>query len=268
VLSFQDKAVQTLTGLGLTVLQAKVYLALTRSGKSTVKELAKTSNVARQDIYRISTQLLSLGLIEKLVDTPTKFEAIPIKTAVDILLERKKEETAQLEQKSTEVIRSFLATNEQAELKDEESQFIIVNDLRARLIKAKKKIQSVKKSIKIVTSWPFFLTYTLENVQEYTEAMNRGVNVQIVTERPRTFGNLPKKLLALMKHSLFKIRYVSSPPSSIVAVFDREEVRIPLLPCGMPSSSGVLMSNNPSLIELAEKYFEVLWNSYRLSAPP
>ena len=264
MLTVQDKAIQTLTGLGLTVLQAKVYLAFPREGKSTVKGLAKTSKVARQDIYRISTQLLNLGLIEKLVDTPTKFKAIPIKAAVDMLIERRKKETAQLEQKSTEVVRSLIAANEQAELTDDESQFIIMKDLQARLIKAREKIQSVKKSVKIVTSWSFFLTYVLENVEEYIEAVKRGVNVQVVVEKPKKIGKLPKKLKTLMKHPLFQIRYVSSLPPSIVAIFDNEEVRIPIQTNTAPWGTGVLVSNNPSLIELAENYFEVVWDGYKL----
>ena len=61
-MSIQDKAIETLTGLGLTVLQSKVYLALAKEGKSTVKGIAKTSNIARQDLYRITQQGYSVKL--------------------------------------------------------------------------------------------------------------------------------------------------------------------------------------------------------------
>jgi sugar-specific transcriptional regulator TrmB len=259
VLTVQDKAVQTLTALGLTVLEAKVYLALAQEGKSTVKDIAKTSNVARQDIYRISTQLLSLGLIEKFVDTPTKFKAIPVKEAVDMLIERRKKETAQLERKSTEVIQSFMEANEIAGSQDEESQFTIMYDLQARLIKGKKQVLNAEKSIKIATNWAFFVTYTLENFEELAEALKKGVNIRIVTQKPEDVGKLPKKLQTLMKHPLFQILYVSSMPSSIIALFDQKEVNIPILPNKAPFETGVLITNNPSLIELAENYFEILW---------
>ena len=95
-MSIQDKAIETLAGLGLTVLQAKVYLTLAKEGKSTVKGIAKTSNIARQDLYRITQQLLNLGLIEKLIDTPTKFKAIPIKAAIDMLIGRRKKQHLRL----------------------------------------------------------------------------------------------------------------------------------------------------------------------------
>ncbi|MEX2723761.1 MAG: helix-turn-helix domain-containing protein [Candidatus Freyarchaeota archaeon] len=57
--------IQTLTDLGLTFLQAKTYLNLAKLGKANVQTIAKASNVARQDIYRIMPSLQKLGLAEK-----------------------------------------------------------------------------------------------------------------------------------------------------------------------------------------------------------
>ena len=258
-MSVHDKAIQTLAGLGLTVLQAKVYLSLTKEEKATVKEIAKTSKIARQDLYRITPQLLSLGLIEKLVDTPTKFKAIPIKEAIDMLVERRQKESAQLEQESIEVLR-FFARNKEPESKDEESQFKIINNLQACLMKAKKQVLSADKSINIVSKWDIFLAFTLEFIEEYTKALNNGVRVQIVTQRSGQIGSPPKKLLKLMKHPLFQIRYVSSLPLSIVAIFDKEEVNILLQSNKTPSESGFLTTNNLSLVELAQNYFEIAWD--------
>ena len=80
---------------------------LAKTGKSTIKDIAKTSKVARQDLYRIATQLLNMGLIEKLAGKPTKFEAIQVQEAIDMLVERRRKETALLEKESTEFLRIF-----------------------------------------------------------------------------------------------------------------------------------------------------------------
>jgi DNA polymerase III alpha subunit len=53
--------------LGLTLLQAKIYLALSKTGKATIKTISKASNSARQDIYRIMPTLQKLGLAEKII---------------------------------------------------------------------------------------------------------------------------------------------------------------------------------------------------------
>ena len=257
-MTVQDKAVETLTGLGLTILQAKVYLELAKGGKATVKEIAKKSNIARQDLYRIAPQLLNLGLIEKLIDTPTKFRAIPIKEATELLIERRKKQTAQIEQESKQLL-SYFTAKESDTLKDEESQFIIVNDLQARIAKSKKQIANTKNAINIVTKWSFFLTYTPEAIEELTKVLNKGVHVHIITQAPRNTDVFPKKLQKLLKHPNFEVRYISSLPSSMVAVFDREEVNILLASDKTPAETAMLVSNNINLIELSQNYFDVMW---------
>ena len=254
----EDKAVETLTGLGLTVLQAKVYLALAKSGKATVKDIAKKSNVARQDLYRITPRLLNLGLIEKHIDTPTKFKAIPIREAIDILIERRKKQTVQLEQESKQLMQYFTAP-ECAEPKDEESQFTITNDLQACQIKARKQAIAAKKSINIVTKWNFFLTYMPIVIEEYLKLLNRGVQVHIVTQVPKKTEVFPKQLDKILKHPNFELRYIPVPPTSIVAVFDEEEVNISLASDKTPIETGILTSNNANLIELSLNYFKMVW---------
>jgi sugar-specific transcriptional regulator TrmB len=257
-LNAQDKAIETLTGLGLTVLQAKIYIVLAKAGKSTIKDIAKTSRVARQDLYRIATQLLNLGLIEKLIGTPTKFEAIPIQEAINMLVERRKKETDHLEKGSTEFLR-FFAENKGVSSKEEEPQYIIINDLQARLIRAKKQIVNSKESLKIVTKWSFFLTYTLETIEEHLIAMNNGAKVKIVTQQPNSVVSLPKSIQKLMAHPNFEVRYVHCLPSSIVAIFDEKEVNILLATDKSPAETSLLMTDNSVLIELACNYFQIMW---------
>ena len=257
-MSAQDKAIETLTGLGLTVLQAKVYIVLAKTGKSTIKDIAKTSKVARQDLYRIATQLLNLGLIKKLESTPTKFEAIPIQEAIDMLVERTKKETAHLEKESTEFLQSF-AENKGTSPKNEEPQYIIIHDLQARLIKAKKQISSSKESLKIVTKWSFFLTYTSQTIEEHLMAMNKGAKIKIVTQQPSNVESLPKSIQKLMEHPNFEVRYVNCLPSSIVAIFDEKEVNILLATDKSPAETPLLMTNNSVLVELACNFFQIMW---------
>lgn len=260
MLTVQDEAVETLTGLGLTMLQAKVYLALAKNGESSVKEIAKNSKVARQDSYRITPELLNIGLIEKLIYTPIKFKAIPVQEAIDVLLEQRKKEITTLELKSKDIWKSF-KENELRKSSENEDHFIIINDLHARLIKAKKQVETTKQTIEIVTKWSFFLTYTLEVIEEYTKALRNGITVKIITQRPEQLKSVPNELKKIMKHSGFEIRYVSYLPSSIVAIFDKEEVNISLSAEKTPMESGMLVSNNSSLIELSHNYFEIMWKN-------
>jgi DNA-binding MarR family transcriptional regulator len=57
-LIFQDQNTQTLIALGLTILEARVYLALAKAGKATIAAtLSKTLKVGRPDVHRTLAKL-------------------------------------------------------------------------------------------------------------------------------------------------------------------------------------------------------------------
>ena len=91
---------ETLKRLGLSGIQARVYLTLIRSGRSSAKTLSKQSNVARPDIYRIMTHFQQLGIAQKSITTPVMFEATPIEHALSGLVENKVEEIKKVRKKT------------------------------------------------------------------------------------------------------------------------------------------------------------------------
>ena len=91
--------------------------------------------------------------------------------------------------------------------------------------------------------------------------MNNGAKVKIVTQRSNNIGSLPKNLQKLMTHPNFEIRYVSYLPSSIVAIFDQDQVNILLATDKSPTETPLLMTNNSVLIGLARNYFEIMWTN-------
>jgi len=97
----QEEA-RALTGLGLTGSQAKVYLALVKVGQARASTLwaSLSGGVARQDIYRILSELQKLCLIEKVIVKPTEFRPLPIEECFSFLLQRRKDETAKLQKQA------------------------------------------------------------------------------------------------------------------------------------------------------------------------
>ena len=95
----EDECVQILTDLGLTLLQARTYFALSKLRKATIKTISKASNIARQDVYRIMPALEKLGLAEKIIATPTMYKATPIKEGIYFLLQKKTQQYNELKKK-------------------------------------------------------------------------------------------------------------------------------------------------------------------------
>src|SRR3989304_193906 len=85
-----DENTDLLLGLGLSVNQARVYLAILKLEKTTVGQAAKFSKVRREDVYRILPTLEKMGLIEKLMGKPTQIRATPISDALSFLVAEEK----------------------------------------------------------------------------------------------------------------------------------------------------------------------------------
>ncbi len=88
----QEDLVIKLESFGFTVNQAKVYLYIVQSGKTRVGKIAKTTQLHRQDIYKLLPKLEKMGLVTRTIDKPFMIEAVPIEKALEnlILKERKK----------------------------------------------------------------------------------------------------------------------------------------------------------------------------------
>ena len=118
--------------LGLTLLEAKIYLTLTKIGASKVITLANASNVSRPDIYRILHKLTDLGLVEKLLGIPSKWKAIPLEIGLSFLLEQRKNKTKLLEKMKQETLKSNgKKTKDELIFDYSESQFMIIPKKKA-----------------------------------------------------------------------------------------------------------------------------------------
>ena len=106
-----DVYIQTLMKLGLTFLQATIYLTIVKLGKTGVRKISTVSNVARPDVYRIVRTLEKMGVVEKIVSTPTMYEAIPIKEVLAILLQQKIDQNVELQEQTKALITNFQEKN-------------------------------------------------------------------------------------------------------------------------------------------------------------
>ena len=86
-----DKNVNDLIQLGLTEGEAKVYVALLKTGSTTVGPIVKASGVASSNIYDILDRLLEKGIVSYIIKSKTKyFQAAPPINIGDYLSEKKK----------------------------------------------------------------------------------------------------------------------------------------------------------------------------------
>ena len=256
----QDEDVQTLTGFGLTFLQAKVYLTLVRTGNSTVRKIAEKANIARQEVQRVAAELQSLGLVEKLLVNPTEFEPLPINDAVTFLLERREKVSLELEQKANMLLKNF--ANNQVESIDEEkmAQFVITSGKEAIIRKSRMVVDRTKESCDLINGFWKNVGYASFLFREQSiQALKRHVKIRLVAAK------LPEEQSAqeIFEYSIAsrnaEIKFVSSSLPAILGIYDKKELLVYTSPEKLIGDSPMLWTNNLALIAAVQTYFNKLW---------
>jgi sugar-specific transcriptional regulator TrmB len=253
-----DEYIQRLMDLGLTFLQAKIYINLAKLEKTEIKKISKASNVARTDIYRIMPTIEKLGLAEKIIANPTMYKATPIKEGLSLLLQNKKTEYAKLEKKTSALLNDFPENNLQ-DLQEENLQFMITSEKKLLAKMHKKQIRSAQTSIEmVISSLKVFRVMLFDHLENLKRATKKGVKIRAVIQKVEG-ESIPSKLKALTTNPFFELRCLSNPDLFGVIIFDRKEVTL----CVCASRTDrvpSLWSNNPIIVKLAEVYFENMWN--------
>ncbi len=250
----QEEHIQTLTGLGLSFLQAKTYISLARLGKADAKTISKISSVARTDAYRILLTLEKLGLAERLIAKTTIYEATPINESLSILLQKRREESAGLEKKANSLLKNFQSSDLE-DSREENSQFKITSEMRLLLRMHENLIQSAQTSIDVIMP-ARILHIMLFNHKYFFKKAQKNVRIRIIIQK--IGGKTPPiKPESLSKKLLIEIKYSSNSDLFGMHIFDGKEVTYQISEKNpLPS----LWSNDHNVIKLAESYFENIWN--------
>ena len=254
---FQNKEdLQVLLDLGLTLLGAKIYYALTTKGTTTAKVISQTSGVSRPDVYRTLLKLAKLGLIEKIISNPTLFRAIPPEIAFQTLLCHKTMKLKSVKFKSEVFINKF-RNNQVVPISDVDSKFVIVPSQETLINKLKSAINHAKKSIDVVTTCKRFQVACNFLSESLDDAWNRNVNGRVIIGNPEK--NQKELFEKVWRKPQANIGVVSSIPPTIMAMYDNKEVFIFIKPTAALKDSPALWSNDPSILCLTQHYFELMW---------
>ena len=127
----EDLSVKTLEQLGLTKLQAKIYLASCCLEKAGVSKISALAKIARPDVYRVLPSLEELGLVRRVISKPTQYEAVPLKKGCRSLLSRKQLAYIQVKKSAAHMLESH--KNQRNKQEPDKSRFEIVSSAKQLL---------------------------------------------------------------------------------------------------------------------------------------
>jgi sugar-specific transcriptional regulator TrmB len=254
-----DEYLQTLRDLGLTLLQARTYLALCKTGPATAKTISKTSNIARQNTYRILPTLEKIGLVEKIITTPTTYKATPIKEGYSLLLQNKTKENNELQKKTIELIEHSCEIDQKTALQEEAAEFVVTTSETLLFKRTAEREKTVQKSICVVGRGKGIRSRLFYLFPDLKRALKRGVRIRIITEKYEGDRSVQKIIQTLEENPLFEIRYLSAPVPIKTIIHDDTEANMCI--ATQPTNDfPCLWSNNPQFVKVMKAYFEDLWN--------
>jgi sugar-specific transcriptional regulator TrmB len=257
-MSLDEQGIETLVALGLNITQAKVYLALLNLGRAKATTVWKCSKVARQDVYRILTELENKSLVEKIIDTPAEFRALPLQTCVSTLLDQRQKEYNDVKKKTVALLVKFDEKQKnQGSAKDFEIKLISTNE--AYLRRLKDAATTTQESIDIIDSFDHTSYRAIADSDLISNLLRRNVRFRLITNHPGKGHPLPEVYRKNLR--TMQVRFLEKEPIATLRIDDKKQVSVSVIsPVHKPDESPRLFSDSPCLVALAEDYFEHIWN--------
>ena len=259
-LSIEEEATQILNRVGLTISQARIYLALLKLEKATAKTISKHSKVARQEVYRILVELEEKSLVERIIATPTEFKPVPIENGLAFLIEERRKNMSGIQKEANKLIlrhRIFLKPKEIPQ--EEKLEFILVPENKALLLRMKRALDATQTSIDGIYPKEEFLQILFNLSDKIQKALEKGVKIQCLLNEPLDANSWPATVQFIAENPLFEIRIMSESSEEKIWIYDKKEVLVSTCPrCGH-TQAPVLWTNAAPFIKLAQNYFNMSW---------
>jgi sugar-specific transcriptional regulator TrmB len=254
-----EEHVQLFCELGLTPIQAKIYLTLFNSGELSARSMADSLNINRVDVYRALQRLQKLGMVEVSIGKPNKFVAAEPKIATSLLIDSLKRNLSDLSKKAdflNVTLESMGRTKKVHVETDAESSYFRLKNGEAVIGSITSIVKEAKHEIrKILTSRAlgFHLLYGVLDIEQ--ELGSRGVITKIITDAPSDISQRYGSFAELRYAGDLRetLRYIIVDDSAII-------ISLAANAAG-PTDSVGLLTNNSTLIHALTRHFEETWNS-------
>jgi sugar-specific transcriptional regulator TrmB len=258
-----DDIVAKLVSFGFTVNQAKVYLSIIQSGRTRVGRISKTTQLHRQDIYKLLPKLEKMGLITKTIDKPFMIEAIPIEKALQNVIVKEREKANQriisLEKNLKEMVNEI---QKQPELK-EEARFTLLTTDEAIRNKGKFIFKKQRKQ--------FFMVSSLDNIIKpglhYFRDFFQNIADQKAKLRLVIVSSDSKEAVKLIvdrissKDANVQIKHLNKSACKNFQIIDNKEAWLATQQKTELDCPCILWTNDSNIVDVYREHFKKVWNN-------
>jgi sugar-specific transcriptional regulator TrmB len=253
-----DENMDLLLGLGLSINQARVYLAVLQLEKTTAAKIAKYSKVHREDVYRILPALEHMGLIERLLGKPTEIRATPISDALSFLVSEEKGKFDERMKGMKSIVQRLSLKDWKQPLFMEDNMFILIAEKKAILAKTSGLIENSKKEVALIADKARIIPVLSQFSNEYKMAIKNGTKVRLLFEGESPNVMLKEKVTKLIGCISVQVKFSHEPLNHFIMSDDKEALITTSKQSGLGESAS-LWTNNGNLIGVLRTSFEADW---------
>ncbi len=253
-----DENTDLLLGLGLTLNQAKVYLAVIKLQKTTVGQVATFSKVRREDVYRILPSLEKMGLIERLLGKPTEIRATRVSDALSLLVAEEKGKFDEKLVGMKDIVQKLSLKEWKQPPLGDESIYILIAEKAAILAKISELFKNSKEEIALIASKGWILPVLARFSVESKRAIKMGAKIRLIFEGENPDSLLKEKVKKLIGIPSVQVKFHREPLNHFIMSDDKEALITASKESGLGESPS-LWTNNCNLIGVLRTGFESDW---------
>jgi sugar-specific transcriptional regulator TrmB len=239
-----------LVKLGLTSQQAKVYLALSMLQQASAKTISRTADIDRTEVYRAISGLQDIGVIEKIMAKPIEYKLISEEQGINFLIDRKKREVSNLEEKAQELLEVHSHKNPFESIQEDKLSYVVRSE--AYFSKMKEVILNTNSTHDVLTT--LNRSNEFDSLRKKLGIMYRkGVRVRLIVEVPDLKTEIPHKVLAS------EFRKTTERIAAPLSIHDKKQLIIFVSETTKWRDASLIHTNNPRMVNLAVQYFDKLW---------
>jgi sugar-specific transcriptional regulator TrmB len=257
-MKIEEDIAYKLTQLGLTPLQARIYMILYYSGKDKVLTISKNANIDRSNTYRTILQLENIGLVTKIIGTPNAYQALSLKDAVSNLVNSRKIEYDKIQNTAEDLMSKYPLLSTKPFEKNHEFRMIKMTK-EAEQEEIINRCKNIRKSNDLLINKKTFLQGMIDLAPEQLACIRKGIKFRVITEKIKSRPVL-KKLGPFIDEPNFQIRYVSNALESEIVINDKKIAYVMLVPYSGLGERTMLIVGHQGCVEMFQSHFEKVWN--------
>jgi hypothetical protein len=176
------------------------------------------------------------------------------------MLHRQLIKTEEIKAKTSELLQSYNLDNQAMLNQEQEPQFIFLPTREALEIETNKALNSTHHSIVSTATWDLLSYYFEAYFESMQKALERGVTIRTISNKPKGQDKWPKLAQELMKFPSYQIRSVDHFSALFWIKDGKELTTLTVHPSTLKPTSVWLWSSCSPFVRLAQEYFELLWD--------